>query len=172
MTICQEKGFEVFLSDCLHLPYRDSSLDAVICIAVIHHLSTHERRKQAIFELARVLKPGGKCLIYVWAKEQEKDSVKTAYLRCNPNKNEEENTMCTEKLTEFGITLPVHENRRKFISSDMLVPWKKKGGGNFLRYYHVFEDGELSRLCSDVSIVTIKEIYYDQGNWCSILERK
>ncbi|XP_076384941.1 tRNA (carboxymethyluridine(34)-5-O)-methyltransferase ALKBH8 isoform X3 [Megalopta genalis] len=81
MKICYKKKFEVFLSDCLYLPYRDNSIDAAISIAVIHHLSTHERRKQAIAELARLLRPNGKCLIYVWAKEQEKDSTQTAYLK-------------------------------------------------------------------------------------------
>ncbi|KOC71296.1 Alkylated DNA repair protein alkB like protein 8 [Habropoda laboriosa] len=168
MTICRNKGFEVFLSDCLYLPYKDNSLDAVICIAVIHHLSTHERRKQAIFELARVLRPNGKCLIYVWAKEQEKDSIQTAYIRCNSTKTER-NISCTQKLTEYGVTLPVHENRTKFASNDMLVPWKRKEGGNFFRYYHVFEEGELSQLCSEVPSFTMKEVYYDQGNWCVIL---
>ncbi|XP_003486535.2 alkylated DNA repair protein alkB homolog 8 isoform X1 [Bombus impatiens] len=171
MKICRSKGFEVSLSDCLYLPYKDNSLDAVICIAVIHHLSTHERRKQAISELTRILRPNGKCLIYVWAKEQEKDSIQTAYLRYNLSKKED-NISHTQKLTEYGITLPVHENRTKFVCKDMLVPWKRKGGGNFLRYYHVFEENELSQLCSEVPNLTINKVYYDQGNWCVILRKK
>lgn len=171
MKICRSKNFEVLLSDCLYLPYKDNSLDAVICIAVIHHLSTHERRKQAIHELARILRLNGKCLIYVWAKEQEKDSAQTAYLRSNGTKKEE-NVSCTEKLTEYGVSLPVHENRTKFLSNDMLVPWKRKGGGNFLRYYHVFEENELSELCSKVPEFIAREVYYDQGNWCIILEKR
>ena len=43
-------------------------------IAVIHHLSTIEKRKKAIEELIRVTKDGGKIFILVWALEQEKDS--------------------------------------------------------------------------------------------------
>ncbi|XP_017753532.1 PREDICTED: alkylated DNA repair protein alkB homolog 8 [Eufriesea mexicana] len=171
MKICRSKNFEVFLSDCLYLPYKDNSLDAIICIAVIHHLSTHERRKQAIFELARILRPNGKCLIYVWAKEQEKDSIQTAYLRYDLVKKED-NISWTQKLTEYGVTLPIHTNRTKFVSNDLLVPWKRKGGGNFLRYYHVFEENELSQLCSEVKSFTIQEVYYDQGNWCVILQKK
>ncbi|XP_017880229.1 alkylated DNA repair protein alkB homolog 8 [Ceratina calcarata] len=170
MKICRSKNFEVLLSDCLCLPYKDNSLDAVICIAVIHHLSTYERRRQAIFELARVLRPGGRCLIYVWAREQEKDSIQTAYLRYNSGKREE--AVCIQKLTEFGVTLPVHENRTNFTSNDMLVPWKRKGGGNFLRFYHVFQENELSQLCSEVPQFAIEEVYYDQGNWCVVLEKK
>lgn len=171
MKICRSKRFEVLLSDCLRLPYRDNSLDAVICIAVIHHLSTYERRRRAIFELARVLRPRGRCLIYVWAREQEKDSVQTAYLRYNPGDREDERAVCQRKLTEFGVTLPVHENRTNFTSNDMLVPWKRKGGGNFLRFYHVFEENELSQLCSEVPGLATEKVYYDQGNWCAILEK-
>ncbi|XP_029038843.2 alkylated DNA repair protein alkB homolog 8 [Osmia bicornis bicornis] len=170
MKICYDKGFEVFLSDCLYLPYRDDSIDAIISIAVIHHLSTSERRKQAISELGRVLRPNGKCLIYVWAKEQEKDSVQTAYLKYGSSVKE--NVVCTQKITECGVSLPIHENRTNFTSTDMLVPWKRKGGGNFLRYYHVFEEGELPKLCSEVSSFIIENIYYDQGNWCVILQKK
>ncbi|XP_078043753.1 tRNA (carboxymethyluridine(34)-5-O)-methyltransferase alkbh8 [Augochlora pura] len=170
MKICYKKKFEVFLSDCLHLPYRNNSIDAAISIAVIHHLSTHERRKQAIAELARLLRPNGKCLIYVWAKEQEKDTTQTAYLKYNTNKKD--NTpSCVQKLTEYGVILPVHENRTKFMSTDMLVPWKRKEGGNFLRYYHVFEEGELPQLCSQVPMVKIEQVYYDEGNWCVILQK-
>lgn len=171
MKICRNKSFEVFLSDCLCLPYKNNSLDAAISIAVIHHLSTNERRKQAISELARVLKPNGKCLIYVWAIEQEKNSAQTAYLKYSTTKKKNK-TFSKEKLTEYGITLPVHENRTQFMSTDMLVPWKRKGGGDFLRFYHVFKEGELTQLCSEVPTFTIKNVYYDQGNWCVILQKK
>lgn len=37
---------------------------------MIHHLSTDKRRIKAIQELSRILKPGGKIMIYVWALEQ------------------------------------------------------------------------------------------------------
>ncbi|XP_043263037.1 alkylated DNA repair protein alkB homolog 8 [Colletes gigas] len=171
MKICRNKNFEVFLSDCLYLPYKNNSLDAVISIAVIHHLSTHERRKQAISELARVLRPNGKCLIYVWAKEQEVDSMQTAYLKYNTTKKKNK-SLYKQKLTEYGVTLPIHENRTKFTSTDMLVPWKRKGGGDFLRYYHVFQEDELAQLCSEVVGFIMKDIYYDQGNWCAILQKK
>jgi len=39
LEICAEKGFSTFTADCMQLPIRNCSLDAVICIAVIHHLS-------------------------------------------------------------------------------------------------------------------------------------
>lgn len=173
--ICKTRGFQVLLSDCLHLPFKTNQLDAVLCIAVIHHLSTAERRKKAVSEMMRVLRVGGKALIYVWAKEQKKDSEKSTYLKFNSKQNkktEEKPVMGMEFRTlENNVTLPVHENRTEFTHSDMLVPWKRKGGGDFLRFYHVFESGELEKLCSDVPSTKIKKAYYDQGNWCVILEK-
>ena len=67
---------DVLVSDALHLPYRSSSCDAVLCIAVLHHISTVARRVQLLRELARVLKPGGRGIVTVWATEQE-DPAKT-----------------------------------------------------------------------------------------------
>lgn len=52
------------------LPLRDESLDAVLSIAVVHHLATTERRIRALRELARVLRIGGRIIISVWAMEQ------------------------------------------------------------------------------------------------------
>ncbi len=56
--------------DNLNLPLKDESLDAVLSIAVIHHIATVERRVKALRELARVLRVGGKVMISVWAMEQ------------------------------------------------------------------------------------------------------
>ncbi|XP_041457114.1 uncharacterized protein LOC121409278 [Lytechinus variegatus] len=57
--------------DNLRLPYRSNCFDAVISIAVVHHFATVERRIQAIQELARICRPGGLVMIYVWALEQK-----------------------------------------------------------------------------------------------------
>lgn len=174
--ICRKRSFEVLQCDCLYLPYRNNSVDAVISIAVIHHLSTRERRRRAISEMVRVLRPTGKCLIYVWAKEQRKDSTDSFYLKYGKKSKDETekidwSEISHERISECCLTLPVHENRTNFVHSDMLVPWKKKGGERFLRYYHVFQEDELAKLCMEVSAVMIKEVYYDQGNWCVILEK-
>ncbi|EFN89740.1 Alkylated DNA repair protein alkB-like protein 8 [Harpegnathos saltator] len=168
--ICRNRGFEVLLCDCLYLPYRDKSVDAVISIAVIHHLSTRDRRKRAIAEMMRVLRPNGKCLIYVWAKEQRRDSAESFYLKYE-SKNKDKYREINRRISEYQLTLPIHENRTNFVHSDMLVPWKKKGGERFLRYYHVFQEGELAELCAEISATMLKSVYYDQGNWCVILEK-
>eukprot|EP00026_Physarum_polycephalum_P010046 Phypoly_transcript_10194.p1 GENE.Phypoly_transcript_10194~~Phypoly_transcript_10194.p1 ORF type:complete len:360 (-),score=80.25 Phypoly_transcript_10194:216-1295(-) len=69
--ICAEKGFESMICDNLYLPYRDSCFDSVISIAVVHHFASPERRLQAIKELIRILRKGGKLLFTVWAIQQD-----------------------------------------------------------------------------------------------------
>ncbi|XP_015119699.1 uncharacterized protein LOC107042947 [Diachasma alloeum] len=68
--IAREKENEVLICDNLSLPFRDESFDAVLSIAVVHHFATTERRVNALKELARVLRIGGKLVISVWAMEQ------------------------------------------------------------------------------------------------------
>ncbi|PSR78220.1 S-adenosyl-L-methionine-dependent methyltransferase [Coniella lustricola] len=79
------------VADSLALPFRDGCADFVICIAVIHHMSTRERRVEAIRQLLRCVRRGktqqssghddydshtqnggggGQVLVYVWALEQ------------------------------------------------------------------------------------------------------
>eukprot|EP00960_Hanusia_phi_P077903 768753-Hanusia_phi.AAC.4 len=68
---CKGMGQDVCLADNLQLPYRSDSFDAAISIAVIHHLSTEDRRAAAVKEILRILRPGGRALIYNWAMEQQ-----------------------------------------------------------------------------------------------------
>lgn len=64
-------GADVAVADGLDLPFRAGCADFVICIAVVHHLSTRERRVEAIRELLRCIQRGaGQVLVYVWALEQ------------------------------------------------------------------------------------------------------
>lgn len=71
IAICAQKGFESLVADNLKLPFRDSSFDYVLSIAVLHHFSTEENRLRAIEELTRILRTGGYLLITVWALEQD-----------------------------------------------------------------------------------------------------
>jgi ubiquinone/menaquinone biosynthesis C-methylase UbiE len=66
---------QVMLCDNLSLPFRDESLDAVLSVAVIHHVATAERRVRALRELARVVRVGGRVMISVWAMEQRHRKV-------------------------------------------------------------------------------------------------
>lgn len=75
VEISRQRGHQVSVCDCLNLPYRTGVFDAVICIAVVHHLSTEERRVMALREMRRILKSGGRMLVYVWALEQDRKKV-------------------------------------------------------------------------------------------------
>ncbi|XP_025054029.1 alkylated DNA repair protein alkB homolog 8 [Alligator sinensis] len=230
VDICGEKGCEAFVCDALSVPIRSSSCDACISVAVIHHFSTAERRLATLRELARLLRPGGKALIYVWAMEQEYNNQKSKYLKEKKAKKGKEQEIdtgvaqgpvsdqtpdnSTQDLTvSDGVlndsedkgfiakqvvnsSLPVHTNRTSFHSQDLLVPWHLKGGTKkkeesittlqlpagsnklqelspvFHRYYHVFCEGELEAACKTLDGIRIQRSYYDQGNWCVVLERQ
>ncbi|XP_050437056.1 alkylated DNA repair protein alkB homolog 8-like [Adelges cooleyi] len=182
--ICRTRNHQVFNCDCLQLPVRSNCIDFCISIAVLHHLATPDRRLKALTEICRVLTVGGQALVYVWAKEQKRNSSLSTYL-----KQSKTNKINTETLNEgqsnknyhinqIKVDLPVHTNRSNFIHNDLLVPWKlnqKKLEGNdpktHLRYYHVFEETELRLLCEQIPNCKIVDYYYDQGNWCIIFEK-
>lgn len=55
----------------MRLPYASGRFDAALSIAVLHHITTPARRIHMLTELLRILRPGGKALITVWATDQE-----------------------------------------------------------------------------------------------------
>ena len=73
MTLCnyaKQRDRPIFRATALDLPIRDGVFDAVICIAVIHHFASVERRKKCLQEISRLLKVGGKAYVTAWATEQ------------------------------------------------------------------------------------------------------
>jgi ubiquinone/menaquinone biosynthesis C-methylase UbiE len=62
----------IIVANIKSLPYKDNAFDAIICIAVLHHLTNDESRLTALTSLLRVLKPGGKLFLTVWATEARK----------------------------------------------------------------------------------------------------
>jgi alkylated DNA repair protein alkB family protein 8 len=138
----------------------------------------------------RVLRIGGRGLIYAWAKnQQDKDCQPSTYMQQNQKKPSSivaanDLTTLSDAISECKITaasavsLPVHENRTNFKHSDLLVPWKTKptnennfSTATYHRFYHVFEEGELENLIQESAVgkcISIEKSYYDQGNWCVI----
>ncbi|XP_068627775.1 alkylated DNA repair protein alkB homolog 8 [Battus philenor] len=171
---CRSRTCGIPAADCVRLDLlepciRDGCADVIICIAVIHHFSTQTRRSQAVATIARLLRPGGRALITVWAKDQAKSN----YL-CK----KKEIPLHTNTTVKVGdLTLPVHENRTQFQHKDLLVPWKLRGAkdnklsekpeSTLLRFYHVFEEGELDTLCR-MSNLVVEKSFYEEGNWCVV----
>ncbi|ELR19408.1 methyltransferase domain containing protein [Acanthamoeba castellanii str. Neff] len=129
------------------LAARSDAFDVVLSIAVLHHLSTKERRLQALSELLRITKPGGRVLIYVWALEQEDDSKR---------KFKEQDVLVpwcippTKEDKQAGKGMVVHN-----------------------RYCHLYMKGELRDLCLQEldARCEVVEDYYEHSNWCLLLRR-
>ena len=73
-------------------------MDGIISIAVLHHISSEERRVSLLAEMARLMKPGARGLVTVWASEQE-DKKKLAKWECLGHDN--------ATATGMGIVRPV-----------------------------------------------------------------
>lgn len=69
VDICIQKGLQVIQGDARTIPFEDNTFDAIIMIAVIHHINPKEQYK-VLNEIKRILVPSGKCLITNWAVEQ------------------------------------------------------------------------------------------------------
>lgn len=65
---------DFILANGLALPYRNDCFDAVMSIAVLHHISTPSLREKYVSEIMRCVKPGGFVLVTVWATTQPKKS--------------------------------------------------------------------------------------------------
>ena len=181
LQVCRSRSHQVFSADCREVPLRDGIADACISIAVIHHLATEQRRLQAIETMSKLLTNGGRALIYVWAKEQQRGQEKSTYLLQQlPPKD---GSRIKNDAIETGSSLlPIHENRTNFKHSDVLVPWKlnpktaslkdtSSHETTYHRFYHVFTEGELESLCTRVPNMRVIKSYYDQGNWCVVIQK-
>ena len=74
--ICISRGLNVIQGSALTLPFADNSFDAIIMIAVIHHIDPSQHHI-ILNEIKRVLRPEGKCLITNWATEQPNNSKRS-----------------------------------------------------------------------------------------------
>ena len=152
--ICVNKNSatQVMVADSSSVPIRSGSLDHAISIAVIHHFSSCERRKSAINELVRIVRPEGRVLIYVWAFEQQDGRFESqdVFVPWNNQKKFEK----TENEGLGGKEVNLEKNT---------VIYK--------RYYHVFVKGEIEELLEEVRNegkwdFEIVRSYYDHENWC------
>uniref|UniRef100_A0A146LKU3 tRNA (carboxymethyluridine(34)-5-O)-methyltransferase n=1 Tax=Lygus hesperus TaxID=30085 RepID=A0A146LKU3_LYGHE len=177
LSISRERGFQSVRSNCLSLPFKDSTVDCLLCIAVIHHLSSKDRRIQSVKEMLRVLSSSGQALIYVWAKDQKYQGKASNYLKYQ-TQHEGNRQDLTGIEKDVSVELPVHVNRTDFSNgqNDVFVPWKLKlesssdPSSTHLRFYHLFDECELESLCVEAGAHIIKS-YYDNGNWCCLISK-
>ncbi len=178
--ICGERNIEVSVGDCTKTQLRDEICDVVISIAVLHHMSTVKRRIEALKEIGRILRPGGKAMVTSWAMKQKSKKGKTS------NYAKKENS---EKSTN-SAHLPIHKARTNFEAQDVLVPFKGKAAlicfifthsgskeGKSTdpaakhRFYHVFMEGEMKSLALAAGCFSEIEEIYDDGNYVLFLRK-
>lgn len=177
LSICKGRRFEVVLCDMTRLPFREEAFDAVICVASLHHIVGSTRRQKCLEGIVKtVSKESARLLVQVWSYEQEigKDNP---YLRRDLSDISSKSREVVQ--IDGGLTMPIHVNRTPFPEQDLLVPFNTKSNNRdehesrerYLRYYHVFKEGELNQMFEKIDGVKIDESYYDRGNWCIIASR-
>jgi ubiquinone/menaquinone biosynthesis C-methylase UbiE len=66
------KNVTLLHADVVHLPFSDSSLDAILFIAALHNIPGKDHRQAALREVNRILKPKATALISVWSRWQDR----------------------------------------------------------------------------------------------------
>lgn len=170
MKTCKERQLEAAVADMLELPFQSAKFDVVLCIAVLHHLCTRERRISAIQELGRVLRQGGSCLLYVWAAdenmERQQDGIKNTKAR-------ERTRFLDESKQEALIPWVIIDHEKKATTAQR----KEELIANSTcctveRYYHLYRQGELEEECLQSNCFHIQRCYFEQSNWCVVLNKK
>lgn len=169
------------VADILDLPHQTGAFDFAISIAVVHHLSTPERRIEAVQAILETLKPGGRALIYVWALEQ-KDSrrgwdegheqdVMVPWVMHQPKPKQSKKRVKkkdTDDATKTNDGTVKASEEQATEDNELAEP---AGDRTFHRYYHLYRKGELE---SDFDLAggTVVEAGYEKDNWWAIAERK
>lgn len=165
---------DVAIADGLFLPYRRGSFDAAISIAVIHHMSSVERRVALIDAIGSILRVGGRAIITAWATEQhDMEKIQKWEKIQAPDPNDPPGY---SSPNDYFVPwhLPLHRAEAEGVSVGPGCPGEinhEKGSIMFKRYYHLFEPGELETLIE--RSVTVKRVdsFYDRDNWCLVVER-
>jgi len=172
----------VAVADCMSVPLVTESCDAAICIAVLHHLSTKERRIRCIQELARIVKSGGVMNIQAWAMDQAQDSkrrfasedvyvpfnAQPKYLQLPSTNPPASNDATADKAASHDrSTAQVYADAFEGADYD-----DRKGLVVFQRYCHLYRQGELEELVAQVPEVELVESGFESGNYFVIIQKR
>jgi ubiquinone/menaquinone biosynthesis C-methylase UbiE len=113
---------ELIQLDARSLPFKNNSFDFVLFVASLHNIRGRDNRIQALKEVRRVLKKGGKVFITVWARWQDRWRY---------------------YFFKEMVMVPINLFRGKEFG-DILVPWKRNGM-NLSRFYHLYARRELEK---------------------------
>lgn len=151
----QHQPHDALVADNLALPHSGGPdggrFDFAISIAVIHHLSTPERRTEAIEKILECLKPEGQVLIYVWALEQ-----KTS--RRGWDEGHEQDVM---------VPWVMRTPKQKLENGEII----EAAETTYQRYYHLYKSGELEENVASAGGEVVRA-GYEKDNWWAIAKRK
>ncbi|KAF3085629.1 tRNA methyltransferase, has a role in tRNA modification [Orbilia oligospora] len=165
---------DVATADILSQPHRPSSFDFALSIAVIHHLSSPERRVEAIASILELLKPAGegKALLYVWALEQKnsrrgwdensEQDVLVPWVLTKQFKEPSKKKKMGDSTESESTSGPSTENTESSADNEDSKP--------FLRYYHLYKQGELEDNVRSAG-GNVLNSGYEKDNWWAIVER-
>lgn len=138
------------LCDVCQNNYPNDYFDVIISIAVIHHLSSEEKRISMLKEISRILKSNGKCLITAWTSDIEYGiEVDDKQIKCS-------------KL--FKKAKKINDN------NDYLIPWNN-GKNTYYRFYHLFKVNKFNKLVGKIDNLIIEKVYYEMNNYCVIVKK-
>ena len=198
LQVSKEPAMETFCCDAVSLPLRSSVFDATICIAVLHHLASKERRVATVRELVRIIRPGGRVLIQAWALEQGDESrrvfeeqdvlvpwrLQQRFFQAEPANEADGGAGADDAAAaESGMqSLPTRAalqtasatSAASAVSPEGPCQHVEEGADGqliFQRFCHVYREGELEELCSHVPGCRVVDSGWDKGNWVIELER-
>jgi tRNA (uracil-5-)-methyltransferase TRM9 len=177
---------DVLVADGLSLPFRERAADFVICVAVIHHMSTRARRQEAIRQLLRCVKlgeaghAGGQVLVYVWALEQgtsrrgwdegcEQDLLVPWVLKSQQKQQKQPKQRKGTKGEAVGDPSTDHKSgEAPPLPTTAATPEPGVAPSHtdpvFQRYYHLYRKGELEEDVVAAGGVVISS-GYERDNW-------
>lgn len=90
-------------ADITNLPLPDRSIDVIFSEGVLHHTDS---TKKALFSLARLLRPGGRFLFYVYNKKAPIREFTDDYIRAQLKRLDQNETWAAVMpLTKLGVAL-------------------------------------------------------------------
>lgn len=131
------------------IPFEDKTFDAIISIAVIHHIETFTDRVRAFDELIRVCKPGGKVLITVWQMENNPKYLDGFDL----NTDSDSDSDSGHEPNSGPATNPATNPKSPPYIGDKLIRWKLQDAkciitGEMFRFYHFYSEDEVKYMIS------------------------
>ena len=170
----QKPGYtDAVVADSLDLPHPTGRFDFAISIAVLHHLSTRDRRVAGVAEVLRCLRPAlSNNQSHV--SEPERDGF---------TRTTRHNVPSDAKALIFVWALEQKSSRRGWDSGDkqdVMVPWVMKTSQScqasdetkttYERYYHLYQAGELE---ADIHAAggSVIDSGYERDNWWAIAIR-